>query len=45
MIFNETASLLENQSAYEAMARAVNPFGDGKASVRILEASRDFLGV
>ncbi|HJO77732.1 MAG TPA: UDP-N-acetylglucosamine 2-epimerase, partial [Prochlorococcaceae cyanobacterium Fu_MAG_134] len=45
MILSETSSLLEDPSAYEAMARAVNPFGDGKASVRILEASRELLGV
>ncbi|MFL0756173.1 MAG: non-hydrolyzing UDP-N-acetylglucosamine 2-epimerase, partial [Prochlorococcus sp.] len=45
MILRETSSLLEDPSAYEAMARAVNPFGDGKASVRILEASRELLGV
>lgn len=45
MIVTETASLLDDSSAYEAMARAVNPFGDGKASRRILEASCAFLGV
>ncbi|MED5164418.1 MAG: UDP-N-acetylglucosamine 2-epimerase, partial [Cyanobacteriota bacterium] len=45
MIVTETASLLEDSSVYEAMARAVNPFGDGKASGRILEASCAFLGV
>jgi UDP-N-acetylglucosamine 2-epimerase (non-hydrolysing) len=30
--------------AYAAMAQAHNPFGDGQASGRILEASRAFLG-
>jgi UDP-N-acetylglucosamine 2-epimerase (non-hydrolysing) len=42
-ILRETALLLENQEAYDAMARAHNPFGDGHASARILEACRSFL--
>lgn len=35
----EASRLLSDSQAYEAMARAVNPFGDGQASRRILEAS------
>jgi UDP-N-acetylglucosamine 2-epimerase (non-hydrolysing) len=31
----ETSRLLDNRGAYEAMARAHNPYGDGKASKRI----------
>ena len=42
-IVRETALLLENPEAYEAMARAHNPFGDGQASARILESCRSFL--
>ena len=42
-IERETALLLESPAAYEAMARAHNPFGDGQASRRIVEASRAFL--
>jgi len=42
-ILRETALLLENSEAYEAMARAHNPFGDGRASARILESCRRFL--
>jgi UDP-N-acetylglucosamine 2-epimerase (non-hydrolysing) len=42
-ILRETALLLENREAYEAMARAHNPFGDGQASARILESCRRFL--
>jgi UDP-N-acetylglucosamine 2-epimerase (non-hydrolysing) len=38
-----TTQLLENASDYEQMARAHNPFGDGQASQRIVEASRRFL--
>jgi UDP-N-acetylglucosamine 2-epimerase (non-hydrolysing) len=42
-IVRETALLLENPQAYEEMARAHNPFGDGQASGRILDACRSFL--
>lgn len=35
-IFNEVSSLLENESAYEKMSKAVNPYGDGKACSRIV---------
>ncbi|MBW1605381.1 non-hydrolyzing UDP-N-acetylglucosamine 2-epimerase [Lactobacillus sp. Sy-1] len=36
--------LLDNQSEYQKMALAQNPYGDGKASARILEAIKDNLG-
>ncbi len=36
-IVAETIRLLENPNAYQAMARAHNPYGDGKASARIAE--------
>ena len=39
----ETCLLLENEAAYEAMAMAHNPFGDGKASERIVAASAVYL--
>ncbi len=42
-ILSETARLLEDPAAYEAMARAHNPFGDGLSSGRIVEAARRFL--
>ena len=42
-ILAETANLLEHEGAYEAMARAHNPFGDGNASERILATVRRFL--
>ena len=35
-IINEVSSLLENESAYEKMSKAVNPYGDGKACSRIV---------
>ena len=36
-IVAETERLLDDPAAYEAMARAHNPFGDGKATERIVE--------
>jgi len=36
-IFRETCKLLDNKKMYERMATAVNPYGDGKASRRIVE--------
>jgi UDP-N-acetylglucosamine 2-epimerase (non-hydrolysing) len=39
-IVDETAMLLTDRIAYERMAQAVNPYGDGRASQRILAALR-----
>ena len=36
-IISEIFTLLDDDTAYSAMARAHNPFGDGKASQRIVE--------
>ncbi len=36
-IVTEIFTLLDDNSAYQAMARAHNPFGDGRASARIVE--------
>ena len=36
-ITGEVARLLDNSEAYEAMSRAVNPYGDGLACKRIVE--------
>ena len=44
-IVEEVSRLLNDSSAYEAMSRAVNPFGDGQASQRILHLCRTHLGV
>src|SRR3990172_3014958 len=41
-IIAETARLLEDQSAYRAMAEAKNPYGDGQAAPRILAAIEQF---
>ncbi|ESA38267.1 udp-n-acetylglucosamine 2-epimerase [Leptolyngbya sp. Heron Island J] len=40
-ITTETAKLLSDPAAYDAMARAINPFGDGKASERIVKAVQE----
>src|SRR5690606_19821319 len=37
-IFNEVSTLLNSNDAYEKMSQAKNPYGDGCASTRILEA-------
>ena len=42
-IATEASALLDQPEAYEAMARAHNPFGDGKASERIEAISAEFL--
>jgi UDP-N-acetylglucosamine 2-epimerase (non-hydrolysing) len=39
-IVSEAERLLHNPTEYEAMARASNPFGDGRAAVRIVEFLR-----
>lgn len=36
MIVNEVSALLDNQAHYDAMSKAVNPYGDGKACERIV---------
>jgi len=41
-ILRETSLLMQDPSAYEAMARAYNPFGDGKASEPIVQAARSY---
>jgi UDP-N-acetylglucosamine 2-epimerase (non-hydrolysing) len=41
-ILSETRRLLDDETAYTSMSRATNPYGDGKASERILDALRAF---
>ncbi|MEO8126365.1 MAG: UDP-N-acetylglucosamine 2-epimerase (non-hydrolyzing) [Bryobacteraceae bacterium] len=41
-IVSETVRLIEDRDAYQAMARVHNPYGDGQASRRILDATRSF---
>jgi UDP-N-acetylglucosamine 2-epimerase (non-hydrolysing) len=42
-IVREANHLLDNPAAYEAMSRAHNPYGDGKAASRIREKLGEFL--
>jgi UDP-N-acetylglucosamine 2-epimerase (non-hydrolysing) len=44
-IVNEASRLLDDPSAYEAMARAHNPYGDGAASRRIADILLDIHGL
>lgn len=41
LIVEEVSILLDNQSVYDKMSRAVNPYGDGKACDRIVYALRN----
>ncbi len=44
-IYNMTAKLLLDNADYESMARAVNPYGDGEASRRTVEAILYYFGL
>lgn len=41
-IYNITAELLKDASRYKRMSEAVNPYGDGKACARIVEAIKSW---
>jgi UDP-N-acetylglucosamine 2-epimerase (non-hydrolysing) len=42
-IFSMASDLLSNPDNYQQMAEAINPFGDGEASSRIVNISRQYL--
>jgi UDP-N-acetylglucosamine 2-epimerase (non-hydrolysing) len=44
LIFSEANNLLLNSSAYDQMSKAVNPYGDGKASERIVKGILYYFG-
>jgi UDP-N-acetylglucosamine 2-epimerase (non-hydrolysing) len=44
-IVDEVKNLLTNRQAYLEMARAVNPYGDGKAAARSVQAIEHFFGL
>ena len=44
-IVDEASELLTDQTAYQQMARTVNPYGDGKASQRIRQVLLNHFGV
>ena len=39
-IVTEVSTLLDDAESYDLMSKAVNPYGDGKACERIVEALR-----
>lgn len=41
-LYKEALHLLDDQNAYDAMAKASNPYGDGNAAKRILKAIRSY---
>jgi len=43
-IVNEVEKLLSDDEEYKKMARAINPYGDGKASERIVAALLHYFG-
>lgn len=43
VLLKEATDLLTNETTYQQMATAVNPFGDGQSSQRILDISIDYL--
>jgi len=43
-IVAETDRLLDDEAAYRDMVGTANPYGDGKAAGRIVEAIRSFFG-
>lgn len=44
-ILDTAATLLSDRIAYESMAKAINPFGDGHASKRILQIVTDYFNL
>ncbi|HXG00812.1 MAG TPA: UDP-N-acetylglucosamine 2-epimerase (non-hydrolyzing) [Bacteroidota bacterium] len=44
-IVSETTELLTDRQAYRKMATAINPYGDGKASRRIVAALKKYFGL
>ncbi|MGI5921543.1 MAG: non-hydrolyzing UDP-N-acetylglucosamine 2-epimerase [Syntrophomonadaceae bacterium] len=44
-IYKEARLLLTDKNEYDKMARAINPYGDGKSSRRIVNVIKDFLYV
>ncbi|MGB9680186.1 MAG: non-hydrolyzing UDP-N-acetylglucosamine 2-epimerase [Thermoanaerobacteraceae bacterium] len=44
-IYKEGSLLLNNQKEYLKMSNAVNPYGDGRASIRIVEAIKYIFGI
>ena len=41
-VIKETTRLLTNEQAYESMSKAINPYGDGQASRRIVSKIKEY---
>lgn len=44
-ILNTANELIRDSAEYDKMSRAINPYGDGKASQRIVSAILDYFGI
>ncbi|BBD91955.1 UDP-N-acetylglucosamine=2-epimerase [Staphylococcus caprae] len=44
-VYNATKQLLDNDIVYNKMSHAMNPYGDGKASLRIVEHIKFYFGL
>jgi UDP-N-acetylglucosamine 2-epimerase (non-hydrolysing) len=44
-IIKEANDLIRDKEAYERMSKSVNPYGDGKASERIVDAIEKYFGL
>jgi len=44
-IIKEVSNLINNEELYKKMASAINPYGDGKASLRIFESLKYYFGL
>jgi len=44
-ITDAVLTLLHDEAAYQAMAKALNPYGDGRAAQRMIDSLRHFCGV
>ena len=41
-IFNKVKKILDNKNLYKKMSKIKNPYGDGKASIRIIKQLSNF---
>lgn len=44
-VYNETKSLLDDEMIYDHMATTQNPYGDGKAAIRICDSIKYYLNI
>lgn len=44
-VYSEICHLLDNRSTFNKMARSTNPYGDGKATMRTIEAIKFHFGI